>query len=272
LGGFFVPVQITEISGSPEKSPLYALPSLEDDSNANANPDDVTNRVLTSGKEGWVLKRHHGAVMTTWKPVYLRVRDDSLIEVGGDGGGGGGNGNGASEETVLCNLALLNVRASEKAIHDRLDCLDLVTPHLKMVMQCEGPRDMAEWQLVLSSGIVSAIHSGNTHGLTEVEADELLSIDGNSECADCREPRPMWCSINLGITVCLRWDARMLIPSIRCSAPHVHTQTHTHTHTHTHSYAGTPTVVMVTQVLWRASCAGRSLFKGAICSSRLVGT
>ena len=56
------------------------------------------------------------------------------------------------------------------------------------------------------TGIVNAIHSGNTHGLSEQEAEELLAIPGNSVCADCRDPRPMWCSINLGITVCLRCD------------------------------------------------------------------
>eukprot|EP00038_Savillea_parva_P000512 m.96573 g.96573 ORF g.96573 m.96573 type:complete len:718 (-) comp10174_c0_seq2:309-2462(-) len=160
------------------------------------SPQEVTDRVLTDKKEGWVLRREKGTVMNTWKPVYLRVAGDDLIEV---------DSTNTEGDKVLCNLALLNVRRSEKAVNDRLDCLDLISPHFSMVMQAQGPRDCAEWQLVLSSGIVSAIHgSTNTAGLSDEDYDTLLQLDGNSACAECGDAKPSWCSINLGIMVCLR--------------------------------------------------------------------
>ena len=33
--------------------------------------------------------------------------------------------------------------------------------------------------------------------------DMVSQIAGNALCADCGAPRPTWCSINLGITLCI---------------------------------------------------------------------
>eukprot|EP00036_Acanthoecidae_sp_10tr_P004602 CAMPEP_0182939662 /NCGR_PEP_ID=MMETSP0105_2-20130417/45968_1 /TAXON_ID=81532 ORGANISM="Acanthoeca-like sp., Strain 10tr" /NCGR_SAMPLE_ID=MMETSP0105_2 /ASSEMBLY_ACC=CAM_ASM_000205 /LENGTH=720 /DNA_ID=CAMNT_0025079079 /DNA_START=14 /DNA_END=2176 /DNA_ORIENTATION=- len=171
---------------------LEAAPPADE----SVDPDAVTNRVLSNGKEGWVLRREKGALLTTWKPAYLKVDGDTLVET---------DASGVGPDKPLTNLALLNVRRSEKAINDRLDCLDLISPSFSMVMQTQGPRDCTEWERVLSSGIVSAIHgSGESIGLSNKDLDLLQQVDGNEQCADCGAPHPEWSSVNLGVMVCLR--------------------------------------------------------------------
>eukprot|EP00041_Stephanoeca_diplocostata_P012669 m.212501 g.212501 ORF g.212501 m.212501 type:complete len:746 (+) comp19045_c0_seq4:182-2419(+) len=159
-------------------------------------PDDVTNAILQAkgGKQGWVLRRERGIAVTSWKPVFLRVANDLLVEVCEDG---------TSEQ--LCNLALLNVKHCMPASVDRLACLDLITPNMKMCIQARCVRDAAEWFLILTHGSVSAIQSGSAGvGMSSEQRVQLAAVAGNSSCADCESPDPEWASINLGILLCLK--------------------------------------------------------------------
>lgn len=70
-----------------------------------------------------------------------------------------------------------------------------------------GPSSIAESFDSLSSsnrseknrGTSSASSSGSRTRLYK----QLLKIPGNDRCCDCGHQEPRWCSINLGITLCI---------------------------------------------------------------------
>ena len=46
--------------------------------------------------------------------------------------------------------------------------------------------------------------SKRTQARNERELHQLLSISGNSQCADCAAQNPSWASWNLGVFLCMR--------------------------------------------------------------------
>lgn len=38
---------------------------------------------------------------------------------------------------------------------------------------------------------------------SRVRVAALLALDGNERCADCNAREPIWCSVNIGVFVCL---------------------------------------------------------------------
>ena len=69
----------------------------------------------------------------------------------------------------------------------------------------EGVRDA--WVEALNLGIKTCLQESGGGVRGDVESDRLLDLvlrdPGNTRCADCRRAQPEWCSINLGILVCI---------------------------------------------------------------------
>uniref|UniRef100_A0A6I8NE41 Arf-GAP with coiled-coil, ANK repeat and PH domain-containing protein n=1 Tax=Ornithorhynchus anatinus TaxID=9258 RepID=A0A6I8NE41_ORNAN len=54
-----------------------------------------------------------------------------------------------------------------------------------------------------TSATLGCGRASSQSGSDQKVMDQVLRLDGNAQCCDCREPAPEWASINLGITLCI---------------------------------------------------------------------
>eukprot|EP00039_Didymoeca_costata_P007587 m.101372 g.101372 ORF g.101372 m.101372 type:complete len:664 (-) comp13742_c0_seq5:225-2216(-) len=114
-------------------------------------------------------------------------------------------------EKIVEDLRVSTVRPAKTA--DRPNCFEVVTPQRFLVLQALSEELMQEWIRGFQDAISNALNvrdmSGadidlnNTslHGPTQTA--NILSVSGNESCADCKRADACWCSINLGITLCI---------------------------------------------------------------------
>ena len=120
---------------------------------------------------------------------------------------------------------------------DRRFCFEIISPQSKRVYQALSQEDMVQWIHVISNAIESLLNgtsskdnlvlagSGNGNGngnggffgggrgggehgagagVFPSLLDELRARDpSNLVCADCQARNPDWCSINIGVLICI---------------------------------------------------------------------
>ena len=71
---------------------------------------------------------------------------------------------------------------------------------------CPGEAVREAWVAALQGSIMSCLQGTNSSNLVDTSTpmvDTLRNIPGNSHCADCRQTRPDWVSLNLGVLLCI---------------------------------------------------------------------
>lgn len=139
---------------------------------------------------------------------------------------------GVSRPVSLANQlsnSTMNVGAGSNS---RRFCFEIISPYFIRVYQATSDEECKEWVKAIGSAIENALNSkderpktGNgsiqqpvdvndvVNSLTNTqqpvdprdseEIKKILAVPGNHECADCGAPNPVWCSLNLGILICM---------------------------------------------------------------------
>lgn len=84
----------------------------------------------------------------------------------------------------------------------------VMSPTETINLQAKSPKQMSMWMTIIQNAILGCLNAqtGNNQQQNErniATFEELRTVDGNLMCADCSAPDPDWCSLNLGILVCL---------------------------------------------------------------------
>ncbi|XP_071275166.1 arf-GAP with coiled-coil, ANK repeat and PH domain-containing protein 1 isoform X1 [Agelaius tricolor] len=104
---------------------------------------------------------------------------------------------------------------------ERRFCFEVVSPSKSCVLQADSGPGQQRWVSAVQSGIACAYSQGAPGQTVPPRAGSLsgpppepppvlgaiLGLEGNGSCCDCREPRPEWASVNLGITLCIQCSA-----------------------------------------------------------------
>jgi len=118
-------------------------------------------------------------------------------------------------ELQLCSVkSILPEKEREKVSKETAACcFQVFTPGQArpMIVRCESESVKKEWEAAFLEGISAALDNGRDGKQTQNDADNnnetvlaiVREIPGNTVCADCGAPEPVWASINLGIVVCL---------------------------------------------------------------------
>ncbi|XP_033642247.1 arf-GAP with coiled-coil, ANK repeat and PH domain-containing protein 2-like isoform X3 [Asterias rubens] len=128
----------------------------------------------------------------------------------------------AAEDLRLCNVKPVDDI-------DRRFCFEIVLPGKTISLQADNESIRKAWIEALQAGITSAYclsptlqrpHSEgsfndnpNPHQESSTQPvakkrsesfkSKIQSLPGNDKCCDCKNENPTWCSINLGITLCI---------------------------------------------------------------------
>ena len=97
---------------------------------------------------------------------------------------------------------------------DNKFCFELISPTNHYTLGCTTESERDQWMMVIQNAIGDQLSNpqgkenkneeNNKNKKKKNNAlDKVLSIEGNSICADCEAPYPDWASINLGITICI---------------------------------------------------------------------
>ncbi|XP_038061593.1 arf-GAP with coiled-coil, ANK repeat and PH domain-containing protein 2-like isoform X2 [Patiria miniata] len=166
--------------------------------------------------EGYLFKKTNNA-FKTWHRRWFTVKNDQLVYQKRTKGGISI----AAEDLRLCNVKPLDDI-------DRRFCFEIVLPGKTLQLQADNESIRQAWIQALQAGINSAyclsptqqskpedfsnqnaaphVVNGSTSS-TEPKSPsfkaKIQSLPGNDKCCDCKNENPTWCSINLGITLCI---------------------------------------------------------------------
>ncbi|XP_028911160.1 arf-GAP with coiled-coil, ANK repeat and PH domain-containing protein 1 isoform X1 [Ornithorhynchus anatinus] len=130
---------------------------------------------------------------------------------------------------VVEDLRLCTVKLCPES--ERRFCFEVVSPNKSCFLQADSERLLQLWVVAVQNSIASAFNqlppesqeqgasgpstplstsatlgcgrASSQSGSDQKVMDQVLRLDGNAQCCDCREPAPEWASINLGITLCI---------------------------------------------------------------------
>ncbi|XP_071806071.1 arf-GAP with coiled-coil, ANK repeat and PH domain-containing protein 2-like [Asterias amurensis] len=167
--------------------------------------------------EGYLFKKTNNA-FKTWHRRWFTVKDDQLVYQKRTKGGISI----AAEDLRLCNVKPLDDI-------DRRFCFEIVLPGKTISLQADNESIRKAWIEALQAGITSAYclsptlqrpqsegsfndnpnphQESSTQPVTKKRSESFKSkiqaLPGNDKCCDCKSENPTWCSINLGITLCI---------------------------------------------------------------------
>ncbi|XP_066031175.1 LOW QUALITY PROTEIN: arf-GAP with coiled-coil, ANK repeat and PH domain-containing protein 1-like, partial [Chamaea fasciata] len=159
--------------------------------------------------EGYLYKRASNA-FRTWSRRWFFIQSNQLLYLK----------RARDPPTVVVeDLRLCTVKPCPDL--ERRFCFEVVSPSKSCVLQADSGGGQRRWLSAVQSGIASAYGqsppepppgqpperswslSGSPPGPPPV-LGAVLGLEGNGTCCDCREPRPEWASVNLGITLCIQ--------------------------------------------------------------------
>uniref|UniRef100_A0A7R9U3L3 Uncharacterized protein n=1 Tax=Pinguiococcus pyrenoidosus TaxID=172671 RepID=A0A7R9U3L3_9STRA len=190
---------------------VAAAAAIVDGVNEGAQIDPASSSYVV--KEGYLWKRSSN-VRKDWKRRYFKIMAGRLFYEKLEGG----------PPTKVCDIMLCTVRERVKS-HANLHSFEIISPgNRTFTLQAESRKDMESWIHVIRSQTESLIVSTERAQTDAVAAEkcdydqsngrlsssgpadfELVKalMDSNRLCVDCNRPRPDWCSINLGILMCI---------------------------------------------------------------------
>ncbi|XP_022085475.1 arf-GAP with coiled-coil, ANK repeat and PH domain-containing protein 2-like isoform X2 [Acanthaster planci] len=166
--------------------------------------------------EGYLFKKTNNA-FKTWHRRWFTVKNDQLVYQKRTKGGISI----AAEDLRLCNVKPLDDI-------DRRFCFEIVLPGKTLQLQADNDSIRQAWIQALQAGINSAYclspkhqskpelagnqnapsqETNGSHPANEPKSPsfkaKIQALPGNDKCCDCKSENPTWCSINLGITLCI---------------------------------------------------------------------
>ncbi|EPZ35948.1 ArfGap-domain-containing protein [Rozella allomycis CSF55] len=174
-------------------------------------------------KQGYLFKKtSHQRVRNSWHRRFFRLQGSNLVYFS----------RGKDEDPVVnINLRLCSVRLSLQEKSERRFCFELLSPIKSYILQAENETDMIEWMHSIQAAIslsfatqkiqesnflsgtneevlIKAVLQEQENILTPEEVKMLVrnlqnEIPCNDKCADCGSQNPNWCSLNLGILICI---------------------------------------------------------------------
>mmetsp|Transcript_61 Transcript_61/g.118 ORF Transcript_61/g.118 Transcript_61/m.118 type:complete len:630 (+) Transcript_61:3-1892(+) len=184
-------------------------------------------------RQGYLFKRES---RNAWAWQYFVLRGGELLcqprEVSGREEA---RGRRSVLQPMVPDLRLCTTHAEARGSIDRQFCFELITTHKKWVLQATSSKARDYWVAGINEAIESALNAGRrqTRGsLTSpdaasvstpgppsgagggrgpldapspqaAKASAVRAVAGNGRCADCGAVDPVWCSINLGVTLCI---------------------------------------------------------------------
>lgn len=99
-------------------------------------------------------------------------------------------------------------------------CFEIISPACIKAYQAMSLDECHNWIKSIAAAIESALHDiedapPESRKNSVKQTSALYSVSGNQNCADCNIPMPDWCSLNLGVLICME-----------CSAAHRSVGTH----------------------------------------------
>ncbi|XP_068785605.1 arf-GAP with coiled-coil, ANK repeat and PH domain-containing protein 1 isoform X2 [Struthio camelus] len=177
--------------------------------------------------EGYLYKRASNA-FRTWSRRWFSIQSNQLVYIK----------RARDPPTVVVDdLRLCTVKPCPDL--DRRFCFEVLSPSKTCLLQADSEQQQQAWLSAVQSSIASAFSegpppsppgqspehpgsaaagprggAGGTLGRTSGARggrggperrvlEQVLGLEGNATCCDCREPAPEWASINLGITLCI---------------------------------------------------------------------
>ncbi|XP_064593466.1 arf-GAP with coiled-coil, ANK repeat and PH domain-containing protein 1, partial [Zonotrichia leucophrys gambelii] len=155
--------------------------------------------------EGYLYKRASNA-FRTWSRRWFFIQSNQLLYLK----------RARDPPTVVIeDLRLCTVKPCPDL--ERRFCFEVVSPSKSCVLQADSGSGQQRWLSAVQSGIACAYgqdvappRSGSLSGRPPEPPPVLgavLGLEGNGSCCDCRDPRPEWASVNLGITLCIQCSA-----------------------------------------------------------------
>jgi len=140
------------------------------------------------------------------------------------------NKKGTSKKIVeLADLTISTVKipSESKSNRDnsrmfRFDIISADSSNGKLLLQAGSIKERDVWISTLRSGIASSLRNkSTTTSISDRLHRKLLEL--SPRCADCGAEKPVWCSVNLGVTVCIvrisSWSFFFVCFHIRLSLP-----------------------------------------------------
>lgn len=86
-------------------------------------------------------------------------------------------------------------------------CFTLISPQATIQLQAMNSAQMNLWMNTIQNSISIQLNAQKGDDPKNEKAQEVLeqlwSVSGNDKCADCGADNPDWCSINLGVMICM---------------------------------------------------------------------
>ena len=150
-------------------------------------------------QEGYLWKRSSG-FPRKWQKRFFVCKDNKLFYYHGK----------KDRTSQIGVLDLLFTSTKPVEDYDRRNVFTIISPKKTYVLQALTEWDMNEWIAVIQNNIQYLLDHGEQQEEPQQETPEnkryheiVNSLISSQVCADCGANNPSWCSINLGICLCI---------------------------------------------------------------------